>query len=126
MSFVSNCLVIFYIFIISQRNDYKYILIITGKNCTPCIVSADEFLGEHHIHYKLINLYKEKAEKAFSDEIIKQYCKESKHSSYISIKSRYKFGKYTFLSEDGGPVLIKYSKSDTLIYNPSDIDTITD
>ncbi|MBI3519979.1 MAG: hypothetical protein HY062_11555 [Bacteroidetes bacterium] len=125
MNFISNYLLILYLTGIFIQSNYKYTLIITGKNCYPCIVSADAFLAKNKINYKLINLYNEKAEKDFSEEAIKHYCKDSKYSKYISVKGKYVFGKYIFHSDDGGPILIKYSKRDTLIYNPLNIDTVT-
>ena len=124
MNFVYNCLLVLYMSL-PIKNHYSYILIITGKNCSPCIVSADEFLATNKIKYKLINLHQNKAEKTFTDETIKKFCKESTASKRFSVKNKYVFGKYIFHAEDGGPFLIKYSESDTLIFNAADIDKVT-
>lgn len=126
MNFLINftLLIFVYFFNFDKDNNYKYILILTSKNCSPCIVTADEFFAKNTIKYRLINLYQNKAEKKYSEETIKNFCKESKHSKYISKLGDYSFGKYKFNAFDGGPYVIKYSNKDTIIYDAQNIELI--
>ncbi len=123
MSLFSKLILVSIIFLF-QKKQYQYILICTSKNCTPCVSVADDFFNKNKIKYKLINLYSNNADKQFTDELIKDYCNKSKDRLFKKIKNTFSLGKKQFKSSDNGPLLIKYSINDTVIYNASDIDDI--
>jgi arsenate reductase-like glutaredoxin family protein len=120
-----KCIVaIFSIFFLGDPG-YKYILICTSKNCTPCIKTAAQFFEEKKITYQIINLYENIAEKKFTEDAIVNYCKGSKYK-VRNVKNTYSFGERTFTEKDNGPFLIKYSKTDTVIFNSLNIDSINE
>src|SRR3954469_19934961 len=112
-----------FLFLNSKPVEHKYTLVCTGKNCTPCITTADNFLIKENIPYTIINLYSSEAEKQFTKELINDYCKKG-GSRKKAIKNNFVFGRFAFKSSDNGPFLIKYSKTDTLVFNPSNIDEV--
>ncbi len=112
-----------FVFIFSDKPVHKYVLICTSKNCTPCVKTADEFFTKHNVKYSLINLYGNKAEKQFTDELIQNYCNTSKPKVKL-INSKFNFGSLMYTSKDNGPFLIKYSKVDTVVFNALNIDEI--
>ena len=103
---------------------YKYILIFTPRNCAPCIVTADDFFYNNKIDYLAIKLYENKADKYFTNQTVLDFCKNSKAKSSRCIKDKFKFGSYNFTANDNGPFLIKYSSSDTIVFNSLNIEEV--
>lgn len=118
-------IIAFWSLLLFNRNpsEYKYTLICTGKNCTPCITTAENFFSKCNALPTIINLYSSEADKQITKELIDDYCKNSE-SKKKAIKNSFSFGRFTFNASDNGPFLIKYSKADTVIYNASNIDEV--
>jgi ferredoxin-NADP reductase len=107
----------------SNPAEYKYTLICTGKNCTPCITTAENLFIKNNTLPTIINLYDNEADKQFTKELIDDYCNKS-DSRKKAIKKSFEFGRFTFKASDNGPFLIKYSKTDTIVFNASNIDDV--
>jgi len=118
--FFLMCLNLFYV----NKVGYKYILICTPKNCAPCIVTADDYFDKNKTEYILIKLYDNKAEKSYTNQTVVNYCKNSKAKKIKDIKNNFVFGSYKFTVKDNGPFLIKYSKTDTIIFNSLNIEDV--
>lgn len=112
-----------FLFLNSRPVEYKYTLVCTGKNCTPCITTVDNFFINKNTPYTIINLYSSEADKQFTKELIDEYCKKN-GSKKKAIKNNFAFGRFTFKTSDNGPFLIKYSKKDTVVFNASNIDEV--
>ena len=113
--FFSNLLLL-----ISKPVTYKYTLVCTDKNCTPCITTADDFFTRKHIPYTIVNLYSSEADRQFTRELIDDYCKKS-GARKKAIKTTFIFGRFVFNASDNGPFLIKYSSTDTVVFNASNM-----
>lgn len=110
----------------STPADYKYTLICTDKNCTPCVTTAESFFSrKKNALPTIINLYSCEADKQFTKELIDDYCKNCA-SKRKAIKNSFEFGRFVFKASDNGPFLIKYSKTDTVIYNASNIEEVNE
>ncbi len=125
MSLIIKFFILFAFLNFRQNGDkYKYILICTGHNCTPCVKTADVFIARNNMSYTIINLFETKADKQFTEELILNYCNESKNTKNKKVKDEFIFGNYKFSTNDNGPFMIKYSKTDTIIFNSLNIDEI--
>ena len=125
MSLIIKYFVLFTALIFLRTGEeYKYVLICTGHNCSPCVKTADDFFKRREINYLLINLYGYEADRQSTNDLIKNYCNTSHYLKLRTIKNNFKLGKLLFNYTDNGPFLIRYSKKDTLIYNPVNIDNI--
>lgn len=104
-------------------SEYKYTLICTGKNCTPCITTAENFFTKSNALPTIINLYSSEADRQMTKELIDDYCKNC-DSKNKAIKNSFSFGRFIFKASDNGPFLIKYSRIDTTIFNAGNIDEV--
>lgn len=118
--FFLMCLNLFYV----NKAEYKYILICTPKNCAPCIVTADDYFNKNKSEYVLIKLYDNKAEIDYTNKTVKTYCQNSKATKVKAIKNTFSFGAFKFTVNNNGPFVIKYSKTDTVVFNSLTIDDI--
>lgn len=124
MNILIKLFVLGYLLLFNRNaTEYKYTLICTSKNCTPCITTAEKFFYTHKALPMIINLYSSEADKQITRELIEDYCKNTESKKKI-VRNNFSFGRYTFNASDNGPFLIKYSKTDTVIYNASNIDDI--
>ncbi len=112
-----------FLFLNPNPVEYRYTLVCTGKNCTPCITTAEEFFSKKNALPTIINLYSSEADKQITKELIDDYCKNCT-SKKKAIKNSFEFGRFVFKASDNGPFLIKYSKTDTVIFNASNIDEV--
>lgn len=112
-----------FLFFNSRFAEYKYTLVCTGKNCTPCITTADDFFIRKHLPYTIINLYSNEADRQFTQELIDDYCKKS-GTRKKAVKTNFIFGRFTFKPSDNGPFLIKYSRTDTLVFNAGNMNEV--
>jgi hypothetical protein len=108
----------------SMDTEYNYILICTPRNCSPCIVTADDYFYKHHTQYLLVNLYESKADKLYTKQTMIDFLKDSKAKKVKSMKNYFSFGSYYFTVKNNGPFVIKYSSLDTLIFNSVNIDNL--
>jgi hypothetical protein len=108
----------------SIDTEYNYILICTPRNCSPCIVTADDYFYKHHTQYLLVNLFESKADKLYTKQTMIDFLKDSKAKKVKSMKNYFSFGSYYFTVKNNGPFVIKYSSKDTLIFNSVNIDDI--
>lgn len=125
MSFIIKFFLIFFFcsFTLKTQN-YKYILICTSQNCTPCVKQANDFFEKSQNKFITINLFENKSEKQFTVEMLHRYCIESKKNKIKYQKSNFQFGSKIFHANDNGPFLIKYSKNDTIIYDSINIENV--